>query len=307
VTRTPTNIAASVSAKLLARSRASGENHQFLLQRYAAERFLYRLGESTQRERFVLKGAMLFGLWGGSTYRPTRDLDFCGYGDRETASVLESIRDICAVVVADDGISFDLSDVEAGPIRDDAEYGGIRLRFFARLDSARIPVQIDIGFGDAITPGPTDENYPTLLEGSSRPRIRAYPREAVIAEKLHAMVELGDRNSRFKDFYDLYILASTFSFDGRQVSAAIAATFKRRGRSIDSALPTALSPAFYEDASRAGLWRAYLTRNTLTGAPADFGEIYIRLSRFLVPVWSALAVKSAFESKWSPGGPWENA
>ncbi len=304
--RPPRNVAASVRARLLNHSRENGEDFQFILLRYAAERFLYRLGESGHRDRYVLKGAMLFALWGGSIYRPTRDLDFTGYGSDATENVLAALRDICTVAVADDGLAFDAGTLTAEPIRDDAEYNALRIRFQATLGNARIPMQVDIGFGNAIEPAATEADYPTLLDAPA-PRIRAYPHEAVIAEKLHAMVVLGEINSRYKDFYDLHVLARQFPFDGERLARAIAATFERRRTQIDAALPAALAPRFYVDGARAGQWRAYLTRNALPGAPADFAAVGELLQTFLGPVWGALATGRSFSDTWPPTGPWRTA
>ncbi len=301
--RPPRNVAASVRAQLLHLSRERGEDFQFLLQRFAAERFLCRLGVSAYRDRYVLKGAMLFALWGGSIYRPTRDLDFTGYGSNEADAVLVALREVCAVEVLDDGIVFDLATLAAEPIRDDAEYNGLRIRFQATLDGARIPMQIDVGFGNAIEPPATEADYPTLLDAAA-PRIRAYPHEAVVAEKLHAMVVLGERNTRYKDFYDLNVLARQFPFDGERLARAIAATFERRRTTIDPALPAALAPRFYNDDARAAQWRAYLTRNALPGAPADFAAAGELLQSFLVPPWRALGDGRAFSGTWPPAGPW---
>lgn len=300
------NVAASVHARLLTRSRESGENFQFLLQRYSAERFLYRLGRSPHREHFVLKGAMLFALWGGSIYRPTRDLDFTRYGSSEAATILSAMREVCTIAVEDDGLVFNAETLSAEPIRDDAEYDGLRVRFQAMLGPARIPMQIDIGFGNAIEPPASDVDYPTLLD-TPTPHIRAYPYEAVVAEKFHTMVVLGERNSRYKDFYDLYVMARQFPFDGIKLADSIAATFKRRRTTINSALPIALTPRFYEDSARAGQWRAYLTRNSLPGAPADFLPVGELIRSFLGPVWAALAENSKFSQTWKTAGPWEAA
>ena len=206
--RRPRNVAASVRDRLLDRSRKTREDFQFLLQRYASERFLHRLGESARRDRYILKGAMLFALWGGAAYRATRDLDFAGYGSSEASGVLAAMREVCAVPVAEDGLVFDAGTLTAEPIRGDAEYHGLRVQFEAMLGVARIPMQVDIGFGNAIEPPATEADYPTLLDMPT-PRIRAYPQEAVVAEKLHAMVVLGERNSRYKDFYDLLHLRAT--------------------------------------------------------------------------------------------------
>ncbi len=245
----PKDIAASIRARLLARSRETGEDFQFLLQRYASERFLYRLGESPHRDRYVLKGAMLFALWGGSLYRATRDLDFTGYGNSETDAVIAAMREICTLPVANDGLTYDAATVMAEPIRETAEYNGLRVRLSATLAGARIPMQIDIGFGNAVEPPATEAEYPTLL-GLPAPRIRAYPHEAVVAEKFHAMAVLGEINSRYKDFYDIYVLASRFGFDGERVARAIAATFDRRRTPIDAAFPAALTPRFFAEDRR---------------------------------------------------------
>lgn len=301
--RTLRNVAASVHARLLTRSRKSGENFQFLLQRYAAERFLYRLGQSTHREKFVLKGAMLFALWGGSIYRATRDLDFTGYGSSETSVILSAMREVCMVAVEDDGLVFDVKTMSAEQIRDDAEYDGLRVKFQATLGAARIPMQIDIGFGNAIEPPASEVEYPTLLD-SDAPHIRAYPHEAVVAEKLHTMVVLGERNSRYKDFYDLHVMAHQFRFDGAKLAGSVKATFERRRSTIDSALPVSFSPGFFEDDARATQWRAYLTKNALPGAPADFSAVGETIRSFLGPVWSSIAENAVFSRTWQTEGSW---
>jgi predicted nucleotidyltransferase component of viral defense system len=306
VSQPPRNLSASIHRRLRNGARERGEDPQFVLQRYAAERFLYRLGISPHRENFVLKGAMLFSLWGGSVYRPTRDLDFTGYGSNEIEEISTSIREICAVTAPDDGIEFDVAKLRAEPIREDVEYGGLRIVFEARLGSARVRMQLDVGFGDAIEPRATDADYPALLDAPA-PRIRAYPREAVIAEKLHAMVVLDEINSRTKDFYDLQVLARRFDFDGATLARSIAATFERRRTTIGEDLPTALTPRFYADAARAKQWRAYLTRNALSSAPEDFERVGEVLVSFLVPVWNALAERDAFLLRWQPEGPWIRA
>jgi predicted nucleotidyltransferase component of viral defense system len=306
VSHPPRNVAASVHARLLNRARQYGEDFQLVLHRYAAERFLYRLGRCGQRERYVLKGAMLFALWGGSLYRPTRDLDFTGYGSSEPADVLGSFQEICRCPVEDDGILFDTSSLSAEPIREGAEYDGLRVRMQASLGNARIPMQVDVGFGNAVVPPASDVEYPTLLDAPA-PSIRAYPREAVIAEKLHALVAIGERNTRVKDVYDLYVLAGQFSFDGAQLAHAIAATFERRRTPITAAFPAALAPRYFADGVRAEQWRAYLTRNGLPGAPADLAAVGEQVQAFLLTVWSALAEGDAFAALWPPGGPWSDA
>jgi type I restriction enzyme S subunit len=284
--------------------RGRGEDAQFGLQRYSAERFLYRLGESPHRERFVLKGAALYALWGGALYRATRDLDFTGFGSPVVDDVLAAMAEVCTLPGADHGLTFDPQTLTAEPIRDDSEYAGLRVRLEARLGESRIPVQLDVGFGNAILPAPSLVSYPTLLDDPA-PRILAYPLESVIAEKLHAMVLLGERNSRFKDFYDLYVIAGQFDFEGKTLARAVAATFERRRTAAGGALPAALTPGFFADEVRAAQWRAYLGRNQLPRAPADFaaaGEVVVA---FLAPVWEALERPGSASPQWPRGGGWE--
>jgi hypothetical protein len=288
--------------------RQRGEDVQFGLQRYATERFLYRLGVSPHRERFVLKGAALFALWGGSLYRPTRDLDFTGYGSADEQDVLAALRDVCLEPSATDELVFNPDTLSAEEIRDESEYHGLRIRLAANLGTSRIPVQIDIGFGNAIEPTPQESDYPTLLDDPP-PRIRTYPPEAVIAEKLHAMVVLGERNSRYKDFYDIHVLARQFRFDSKILVAAITATFERRRTPIDAALPLALTPRFYSDEGRSQQWRTYVTRNSLPGAPTDFTAAGEALQNFIGPIWRALSTseQTISTSTWTPGGPWKRS
>ena len=299
------NVGASVRARLLERSRDTGEGFQFLLQRYGAERFLHRLGESPYRERFVLKGAMLLALWSEAIYRPTRDLDLTGYGSALPDDIRSAIRDICAIPVADDGIVFNCEALTLESIRGQDEYDSIRTRFDAVLDGARIRMRIDIGFGNAIQPPPIDAHYPALLD-VPRPRIRVYPREAVVAEKLHAMVVLDERNSRYKDFYDLHALVRHFAFEGERLVRAVSATFERRRTTISGNLPVALTPRFYADTGRMEQWRNYLNRNELPGTPSDFGVIGERLLSFFGEPWDAIARGSRFAGHWSAGGPWRS-
>ena len=297
------NVGASVRARLLARSRETGDDFQLLLQRYGAERFLHRLGESPYRERFVLKGAMLLPLWGDAIFRPTRDLDLAGYGSSLPDDIRAAIRHICAVAVADDGLVFDVEALSIEPIRGQDEYDALRIGFRATLDGARIPMQIDIGFGDAVHPPPREAHYPVLLD-ATRPRIRVYPREAVVAEKLHAMVAHGERNSRYKDFYDLQVLAQHFDFDGEHLVHAVGATFEQRRTPVSEALPVALTPSFYADAGHAERWVRYRNRNDLPAAPSDFGTVGDRVRSFLVEPWEALARGAEFTGTWPAGGPW---
>lgn len=305
MTRILTNNAASIKARLRNRHRETGGNFEFLLQRYAGERFLYRLGESPHRNLFVLKGAALFALWGGPLYRPTQDLDFTGYGESSPATVEERMRDICRVSEPTDGLEFDPQSLSSEPIRNAEVYGGINFRFKARLGQALITMRIDVGFGDRIEPPPRDVEYPTLLPPLPAAQIRAYPREAMIAEKAHAMAEFGELNTRIKDFYDLYTLARHFSFEAESLSRGIAATFEQRQTRIE-ALPATLTPRFFADARRSDEWRRYLSRNALVTAPTDFTTVGELLLNFLAPIWTALATNQPLRAIWPPGGPWQD-
>ena len=227
----PSNKAASVRQKLLNRSREKGEDFQVLLNRYALERFLYRLSCSAHRDRFVLKGALLFVLWEGDLHRMTRDLDLLGYGSHAVGDLVQVVREVFEAEVEEDGLIFFTDQVGGALIREDQAYEGVRVIVPGRLGSARVRLQIDVGFGDAVTPGPVESTLPTLLDAPA-PVLRTYPKETVVAEKLQAMVVLGIANSRMKDFYDIAHLAGHFAFDGSLLSEAIRATFERRRTSI---------------------------------------------------------------------------
>lgn len=304
MTKAPTNHAASARARLLNLAKARKEEFQLTLQRYVAERFLYRLGVSLHRDRFILKGAMLFTMWDQASARSTRDLDLAGYWSNDADSLAAAFRDICAVPYPRDGLEFAVDTLEIAPIRDANEYHGFRLHIDVLLARAVIRFQVDVGFGDAIVPEPTEVAYPTLLDAEA-PRVRAYPREAVVAEKLHAMVSLGEQNTRFKDFFDIWTLSSRFPFDGERIAAAIQATFSRRSTVITTApRPHALTPAFYAAAERGELWLRYLKRAKLAGAPADFAMVGEKIRGFIGPVWDAIAAGTGFGLRWSAGTRW---
>lgn len=302
MTRTPRNIAASVRSRLFQRSRDRGEDFQLTLKRYAVEGLLCRLDQSAHRGRFILKGAMLYIVWGEEAYRPTRDLDLLGFGPAGVEPVAACFREICAVRVADDGMVFLADSVRAEEIREVGEYGGTRVRLEARLAEVRIDLQVDVGFGDVIVPQPMEVAFPALLERPAT-RIRAYSRESVVAEKLHAAVQLGDANSRMKDFYDLYALPRLFPFDGQTLTRAIAATFERRRRPLPASLP--IRPAFFDQDARAGQWRAYLDRARLETAPRDFVAAGEAIREFLGQPYDALVAGIEFRGSWLPGGSWE--
>jgi hypothetical protein len=299
--RPQTNIAASVRARLLNLSRQRHVELQLLLSEFAIERLLYRLGVSGHADRFVLKGAMLFKLWPEVARRATWDLDLLGRGAETVEDVVAVVREVCGIQIGD-GIEFDVGSVTGEEIRASEEYAGVRVRLEARLAEARIPVQVDVGFGDAVTPAPARMDYPTLL-GHPAPRILAYPREAVVAEKLEAMVSLGVLNSRMKDFYDIGLLASSFTFEGPALVRAVRATFERRATPFPAGKPVALTREFLAAPERRAQWRAFLRRGRLS-ASLDAGELADALRRFVGPVLTAAAKGDTFEARWAPGGPW---
>ena len=259
------NVAASIRQRLLNLARERGEDFQQMLINYALERLLYRLAQSEHRERFVLKGALLFRLWFNLTQRPTRDADFLGFGDADPECCATVLREIAAMdVSAHDGLVFDAASVRATEIRKDAGYPGVRVTMRAALDGARIPVQCDIGFGDAITPEPVQQAYPTLLDMPA-PVLVVYPLETVVAEKLEAMVKLAAFNSRMKDYFDLWVLMRFENMDRALLPAAIRATFARRQTALPASLPAGLTPEFA--ASQEKLWQAFLARSGLTAPP----------------------------------------
>lgn len=280
------NIGASVRARLQNLSRATGQSFDLILTRYALERLLYRLSTSAYAERFVLKGAMLLTSWFEDPHRATRDLDLLGFGDPSQDAMLAAFREILAVVV-DDGVEFDLHALRVNQIREELEYGGLRLRTTASISGARIAVIVDVGFGDALEPGVEVIDYPSLLD-FPRPRLRAYARETVIAEKFQAMVALGRANSRMKDFYDVWLLSQSFPFDDARLARAIAATFKRRGSAIPVKLPDALTSAFAEDTQKQLQWRAFVENVAVN--PGTLDEVIATISTFLMG-HAALAAK----------------
>ncbi len=297
------NIAASVRQRLLDQARSKRVDFNLLLTRYGLERFLYRLGKSEYRERFVLKGAMLFPLWGVVSYRSTRDVDLLGYGESEIEVLVTVFRTICQTEVADDGITFDPASVQAEDIRDQMEYGGTRLKLNADLAGARIHLQVDIGFGDVITPSADSAEYPTLLDHPA-PSLRVYPRETVVAEKFQAMVHLGIANSRMKDFYDLWVLGSQFDFDGMTLATALARTFERRNTPLPVALPLAFTPEFFADTHKVRQWKAFLNRAGLA-VEVELADVAAFIASFVMPLAEHAKAKSDFKIKWQAGGPWQ--
>jgi len=296
--------AASVRARLLNKARTEKLDFNLLLTRYALERMLYRLSISGQRGQFLLKGALLFDLWFDVPHRPTHDADLLGFGSAELPHLENLFRQI-SQIENDDGIVFQAGTVKAAEIRKDANYAGVRVTLMGLLDNARCPVQIDIGFGDAVVPGPEDAQYPVILEEMPPPRLRVYPRCTVVAEKLEAMVSLGILNSRMKDYFDLWMLARHSDFDGPVLARAIGTTFERRGTGIPLGRPFGLTDEFALHEQKNMQWTAFQRKNALE--PMPLMTVIETLREFLLPVLTALAAGDDFERQWRAGAGWDAA
>lgn len=289
------NSAASIRQRLLNIAREQKIEFQLVLTRFALERFLYRLSQSKYSNDFVLKGAMLFQVWGGAMHRPTRDLDLLSFGEPDIAYFTEAIREICKQNLSDDGILFQVDSILLERIKEEDEYQGLRATLTATLDSARIPLQIDIGFGDSIIPAPLNIDYPTLLALPS-PKLRAYSKETVIAEKFHAMVHRGIANSRMKDFYDIWVLATTYTFEANALRNAIQSTFTRRDTPLPVTTPLALTAEFAEDSTKLAQWTAFVRKGKLLANESlALSQIVPIIKKFIVSVLATQNTES-----WDP-------
>lgn len=298
------NLPASVRQRLLNLAAERQQDFGLLLTRYALERFLYRLSVSPYRDSFVLKGALLLQLWTEESYRPTRDLDLLGRGVSEPGSK-KIFAEVCSQKVEEDGLTFFTDTIRVERIRDEEEYAGVRVLLEARLANARIPLQIDVGFGDAIVPAPEDREYPTLLAFPA-PQLRTYSKESVVAEKFEAIVKLGIANSRMKDFYDLWALANRFRFESTTLAAAIEATFQTRRTTLPVSAPLAFTADFYDLSSKQTQWEALLQKSGLK-AESSLRDVIETIAAFVMPIVLGILRKDAQTGTWKPGGPWERS
>lgn len=280
-------------------SRERVQPFDLVLVRYGAERLLYRLSLSRYSNRFLLKGAILFVVWGQETHRPTRDIDLLCVGSSEIDELARIFRDICQADVKPDELHFRPETVRAEPIRDTAVHAGVRVTMEARLENARIPIQVDIGFGDAVTPGPEEVQFPILLDLPA-PRLRSYPVYTVIAEKLEAVVLVGEANSRMKDFYDVRFMSLRFDFDGQTLVQAIRATFDNRRAKLPDVVPFVLTEEFAID--NASQWNAFIRRNSLQ--PESFASVVNAIREFAAPPQLAQNGRE-FPYYWSPDSAWQ--
>lgn len=296
----PRNVTASVRQRLLNQARSEGRLFGELLQYFAMERFLYRLSRSAHAERFILKGALMLRVWRSAEFRPTMDIDLLGRTNNEEAEVAAQIRDVLLVEVETDGLAFHSDSIRAERVTEDADYGGIRVRFSGVLDTARIHMQIDIGFGDIVYPRPEESELPVLLDFPA-PTLLCYSRESSIAEKFEAMVKLGVLNSRMKDFYDIWLLSRQFDFKGDELARAIRLTFERRGTELPLEIE-AFSRPFAD--TKQTQWTVFRNRLQQPHVPRSFAEITASVGRFLSPVLSVLSSEKPDPKKWTAPGPW---
>jgi predicted nucleotidyltransferase component of viral defense system len=305
------NLTASIRDRLRIQARERNEEFQLILTQYAIDRLLYRLSSSPHADRFVLKGAMLVSIWGGGRYRVTRDVDLLKFGSSELDHIETLFREVCeAPVDVADGLTFDPDSVRAQAIREPNEYDGVRVKMTVFLDRAQILVQVDVGFGDAITPSSEVIELPGFLD-FPRTRFRAYPKETVVAEKFQAMVALGMANTRMKDFYDVWFLATRFAFKGPSLASAVKATFARRRTALPEDTPAALTMQFHDDDNRRRQWAAFLARTRPEAQPPGLPDVAALIWRFVGPAVAALRNASAdtgsvFEKGWPAGGPWDD-
>jgi hypothetical protein len=301
--RTLQNVSASVHQRLLNIARKSDRPFDEVLQYFAMERFLYRLSQTEHVDSFVLKGALLFRIWDTPDCRATRDIDFLAYLDNSPDNLATIIRDVCAIESVDDGLEFDPNTVKAQPIKEDADYEGVRIRFRGQLGNARIHMQVDVGFGDLIHPEAAQASYPTLLDLAA-PTLRIYPPETVVAEKAEAMVHLGSLNSRMKDFYDIWRISQKFNFKGTDLCEAIRRTFGNRDTAVIEFDDLVAELLKNENSEKQ--WTAFLSKSAVSG-PETFPEVLNLISNFLSPVFSSVNSSKILDKEWAAPGPWHSA
>ncbi|MBU3729004.1 MAG: nucleotidyl transferase AbiEii/AbiGii toxin family protein [Phycisphaerales bacterium] len=302
MTRQPKDGTALVHQMLRNAAQRSGERFNDMLQHFALERFLHRLAMSPYRDRFTLKGALMLRVWKVSQLRPTSDIDLLGHMPNQSDRVAVAMRRICETEVEPDGMIFDASSVSIGPIGAAAEYEGLRVKFHGRLGRARLPMRIDIAFGDQVTPGPVEIEYPSLI-GMPVSRLTGYTPETAIAEKLHVMLDRGRLNSRLKDFFDVWALTRAREFDGCLMTSAIRRTCARREMVI-AAAHEAFAPHVLRDPAKDAQWAALRKRIGGSGIPGTFAEVREAVAAFANPVLASIAEGRDLAQHWPPGGPW---
>jgi len=296
------NVPASVHQRLLNKARELSCPFNEILQHFAIERFIYRLSKSPHADKFVLKGALMLSAWTGSMSRPTMDIDLVGKIENNLELITAVVKDACDTKVDDDGIVFHNDSVSATRITEDADYKGVRILLRGNLGSIRLFLQIDIGFGDVVIPGPGKVKYPVLLD-FPEPELDGYTMESTVAEKFQAMVKLGLLNSRMKDFYDIWFLSRMFDFSGETLIEAIEKTFEKRKTPLINE-PTVFNPTFMKDDTKQAQWEGFVEKTKLPDAPSSFEDVAAAVKVFLQPIVDSIISKRTFQSFWIPPGPW---
>ncbi len=299
------NTAASVHQRLLNKAKESSRPFNELLHHFAIERFIFRLSKSPHADRFVLKGALMFSAWIGPGSRPTMDIDFLGKIDNSLELIIAAMKDVCKMDIEGDGMFYNGETVTAAKITEDAEYEGVRVRVRGGLGNARISLQIDIGFGDVIIPGPSKVVYPALLD-FPQPELNGYTMESTIAEKFQAMVKLSVLNSRMKDFYDIWLLSRMFDFRGEILAEAVEKTFENRNTPI-TINPMVFDPSFLKDRDKKVQWLGFIRKAKLTDAPETFENVSATVKVFLEPLIASLVERQTFHGVWTAPGPWQRS
>lgn len=298
------NIEASVRALLQNKARETNRPFAEVLQYYGMERFLYRFSRSEYADKFILKGALMFTVWQVPQRRTTLDIDFSSNHDNRIASIEKVIRDLCKISVAPDGLVFDSQTIKGQKIKEDADYEGVRVKFRGFLERARIPMQIDVGFGDVIYPKPKTINYPVILD-FPKPHLKGYPAESVVSEKFEAMVKLGLLNSRMKDFYDIWLMMRQFDFDGLKLVEALKRTFRHRKTSLPQHKPLFAEEIYDEKSDRQMLWKAFLRKGDIKHAPEKLSTTAREIENFLIEPLDTVNKSRVMNEEWKAPGPWK--
>ena len=298
------NIQASVRDRL--HNKAKETNHSFaeILQYYGMERFLYRFSRSKYADKFVLKGALLFTAWQVPDRRTTLDIDFLAQYDNQVAGIETVMKEICDISVEPDGLVFDVNTIKGRKIKEDADYEGVRVKLIGFLERSQIPMQIDVGFGDVLYPKPKEIDYPVILD-LPKPHLKGYAVETVVSEKFEAMVQLGDLNSRMKDFYDIWLLKRIFDFDGASLTESLKRTFAHRKTAFPQGKALFVEEIYDEKSDRQMLWKTFLKKGNIKNAPEKLSVIAKDIEGFLSKPLEAINKGQDFKSEWKAPGTWE--
>jgi len=297
------NIPASIRARLQNIARETYRPFAEVLQYYAMERFLYRFSKSHYAGEFILKGALMFAVWNIPRRRTTLDIDFSArlYN---TNTIEKTVKDLCKLKVPPDGLVFDPETVRGQRIREDADYEGVRVKFVGFLERSRVPMQIDVGFGDVIYPRPKMIDYPVMLD-LPEPRLKGYPSETVVSEKFETIIKLGLLNSRMKDFYDLWLMMHQFNFNGSSLTEALKRTFKHRKTKLPGDLPLFAEEIYDEKSDRQVLWKAFLKKGDIQHAPEKLSAIAKEIEKFLIKPLNAINKGIEFKEEWTASKTWK--